>query len=225
MQVNSLVNAKRQVRNSEVTKKQILDAAEEEFARHGLSGTRTEEIAKGASVTTGMIYYYFINKEELYKNVLQRSIAELHEEFKQLNLDCLQADEALKSIVRTYIAYQAVYNKRGMILFQEVVQNQGKYLEKMNWQNIFVYVINVLKQGIAEGSFCQLDPILTTMQIFSICVFYFTFHENLKRLTPNLQLLSPEIIEQYTQEAINLILTGVLSVDRKLLPASKISSL
>ncbi|MFB2772613.1 TetR/AcrR family transcriptional regulator [Pelatocladus sp. BLCC-F211] len=206
MQLNSFAKTNRQVRNPEMTKKQILDAAEEEFARYGLSGTRIEEIAKGAGVTTGMIYYYFINKEELYKNVLQTPIAELHEELEQLNLDCLQAEEALKSIVQVYIAYAASHNKRGMILFQELVQNQGKYLEQMNWQNTFVYIINVLKRGIAEGSFRQLNPILTTIQIFSICVFYFTFHENLKRLTPNLQLLSPEIIEQYTQEVIKLFL-------------------
>jgi TetR/AcrR family transcriptional regulator len=47
------------VRDAEATKAQIIDAAEEEFAKHGLNGARTEAIAKGAGITTAMIYYYF----------------------------------------------------------------------------------------------------------------------------------------------------------------------
>lgn len=55
----------RQIRDAEVTQQQILDAAEIEFARHGLKGARLSAIAERASITTAMIHYYFENKEGL----------------------------------------------------------------------------------------------------------------------------------------------------------------
>jgi hypothetical protein len=39
-------------------------------------------------------------------------------------------------------------------------------------------------------------------------------HENLKHLEPDRDLLSPELIEQYTQAAINLVLRGVLHQEK-----------
>jgi TetR/AcrR family transcriptional regulator len=46
------------------------------------------------------------------------------------------------------------------------------------------------------------------------CVFYANGHENLKHLDPQRDLLSPELIEQYTQAAINLVLSGVLHQEK-----------
>ena len=202
-------NKPRQVRDAEVTKRQILDAAEAEFSRNGLSGARTEAIAKGAGVTTAMIYYYFESKEGLYQAVLQRPAVEMHEWFGQLNLDSLPPEEALKLVVKEAIAYETAHPQRGMLWFQEANQNQGKYFKLGNWQDNFAYLIEILERGMAEGCFRQIDPFLVTLQIAGVCTFYFNAHENLKHIRPDLQLLSPEMIEQYTQQAVNLILAGV----------------
>jgi TetR/AcrR family transcriptional regulator len=202
-------NKPRQVRDPEATKAQILDAAESEFAKHGLSGARTEAIAKGAGVTTAMIYYYFQSKEGLYQVVLQRPAAEMHDALGRLNLDSLAPLEALKALVREAIAYEAFHPHRGMLWFQEANQNQGKYFKQGNWQKTFAHITKVLERGVAEGIFRQIDPFLTTLQIAGICTFYFNAHENIKHVTPDVDRLSPEMIEKYTQEATNLILAGV----------------
>ncbi|AFY35107.1 TetR/AcrR family transcriptional regulator [Calothrix sp. PCC 7507] len=202
-------NKPRQVRDAEATKKYILDAAEVEFAKRGLSGARTEAIAKGAGVTTAMIYYYFQSKEGLYQAVLQRPAVEMHAGFKQLNLDQFPPEEALKILVKEAIAYEAAHPHRGMLWFQEANQNQGKYFKQGNWQENFKYLINILERGMAEGCFRQIDPFLTTLHIIGICNLYFNAYENIKHTRPDLQLLSPEMIEQHTQAAINFILAGV----------------
>ncbi|NES79460.1 MULTISPECIES: hypothetical protein [unclassified Okeania] len=49
-----------------------------------------------------------------------------------------------------------------------------------------------------------------SINILGICVFYFDAQENLSYLKPDRQLLSQEMIEKQTQEAINLVLGGVL---------------
>ncbi len=205
----------RQVRDSEATKAQILDAAEAEFAKHGLSGARMEAIAKGTGVTTAMIYYYFDSKEGLYKAVLQRPATEMQEMLQELNLEQLPAEEALKKAIRAAIAYEAAHPQRGMLWFQEAYQTQGKYFKLGNWQETFAHFIKVLERGMAEETFRQIDPFLISIQIAGVCTFYFNAHENIKHLTPDVDRLSPEMIERYTQEAVNLILTGVRSPNKQ----------
>jgi len=50
----------------------ILKAARQEFAQMGFQGARMSHIAKNAKVNKALIHYYFKNKENLYKEVLQR---------------------------------------------------------------------------------------------------------------------------------------------------------
>ena len=48
----------------------LLEAAREEFARHGLTGARVDAIAARTKTAKRMIYYYFGGKEQLYMAVL-----------------------------------------------------------------------------------------------------------------------------------------------------------
>lgn len=55
-------------------KEEILQAAEEEFARNGYEGANISRIAKQVGVTHVLLYYHFQNKENLFAEVLQRKI-------------------------------------------------------------------------------------------------------------------------------------------------------
>ncbi|NMF66631.1 TetR/AcrR family transcriptional regulator [Brasilonema octagenarum UFV-E1] len=202
---------KRAIRDAEATKQQILDAAEVEFAKLGLFGARTEAIANSAKVAPRMIYYYFQSKEGLYQAVLQRPATQFQQILEQLNLEQLPAPEALRIFLQTIIAYEISHRYRGMLLFQEANQNQGKYFQLTSWQEPIGYITQILEKGMQEGVFCKLDPYMTTLTIAGVCVFYANAYENLKHLTPDVELLSSEMIEQYTQAAVNLVLKGVLS--------------
>lgn len=57
-------------------REEILAAAEEEFARNGYEGANICRIAKRVGVTHVLIYYHFQNKENLFREVLQRKIEE-----------------------------------------------------------------------------------------------------------------------------------------------------
>ena len=97
-----------------------------------------------------------------------------------------------------------------MLWFYEAIQNQGKYGQLSGWQKSFWNITKILERGIAEGVFRPIEPFLTTVNILGVCTFYFNAYENLKYVDPNRQLLSPEMIEQQTHAAIDLILTGVM---------------
>lgn len=56
------------------TRDDILDAAESLFARRGFRATTIKEIAAEAGVNSALLYYYFADKETLYKAMLSRLI-------------------------------------------------------------------------------------------------------------------------------------------------------
>jgi AcrR family transcriptional regulator len=63
-------------RNPERTRERILSAALKEFAAHGFAGARVDAIARRAAINKRMLYHYFGDKEDLFKAVLRRKIAE-----------------------------------------------------------------------------------------------------------------------------------------------------
>src|SRR5262250_2452604 len=54
----------------ELSRAAILQAAVREFAREGVAGARTDAIARAAGVNKALLYYYFEDKEALYRAVL-----------------------------------------------------------------------------------------------------------------------------------------------------------
>jgi TetR/AcrR family transcriptional regulator len=196
-----------------MTQQQILDAAEQEFSRHGLNGARMSAIAERAKVTTATLHYYFENKERLYKAVLQRPVDEVQALLEQFDFNSLSAEAALKQIIQIAIANEAKNPQRQMLWFQESSQNQGAYFKQCNVLSLHEHLLRVLERGIAEGCFRPLQPFLALTHILSVCLFYFTVHENWKHLTPEINRLSPEMIEEHTQEAIAFILAGVKRSD------------
>ena len=206
--------AAKQTRDPEATKAQILDAAEEEFARFGLNGARTEAIAAKTGVTKAMIYYYFGSKEALYQAVLSRPFDDFKTIFEQLPLETLPAEEALITLINTGIDYEVAHPYQQMILFQEANQNQGKFFREVGLQSVFAGIVQILERGMADGTFRQLDPWFTAIQIGGVVSFYFTTYENMKHITPTADFRDPAMVERHRKEAIAFILAGVKATSK-----------
>jgi TetR/AcrR family transcriptional regulator len=63
-------------RNAAETKRRLLDAAEREFAAKGYAGARLRDVAQAAGVQQALIHHYFVDKDGLYRAVLDRALAE-----------------------------------------------------------------------------------------------------------------------------------------------------
>lgn len=59
------------------TRNLILDAAERLFAEQGFARTPIKQIGREAGVNSALLYYYFADKDRLYREVLQRFIDRL----------------------------------------------------------------------------------------------------------------------------------------------------
>jgi AcrR family transcriptional regulator len=61
-------------RDPEAKRQQLLDAALVEFAAHGISGARMDQVAKRAGCSAGLAYTYFKGKDELFDAVYEQIV-------------------------------------------------------------------------------------------------------------------------------------------------------
>ena len=76
----------------------ILQIAREIFAAKGLSGARIAEISAKTKTSKRMIYYYFGDKEGLYRAVLEEAYQEMRRSEDALDLAHVPPVEALRQL-------------------------------------------------------------------------------------------------------------------------------
>ena len=64
--------ARRTKEDAQRTRERILDMAEREFQRRGVSRTSLEQVARAAGVTRGAVYWHFRNKADLFNAMMNR---------------------------------------------------------------------------------------------------------------------------------------------------------
>jgi AcrR family transcriptional regulator len=57
----------------------LLDAARDEFARHGLERARVEDISRRAGVSKGAFYLHFATKEDAFREIVSRFLGALED--------------------------------------------------------------------------------------------------------------------------------------------------
>lgn len=113
----------------DAVKADILRAATEEFAAHGLAGGRIDEIARKTEASKRMIYYYFGDKEGLYQSVLENVYLTLRENEDALEVETLEPVAALKRLVEaTFDAHAAMPQFIRLVMIENI--HNAAYLRK-----------------------------------------------------------------------------------------------
>ena len=84
---------------------QILSAAQKHFAMYGLEKSTMREIASDLNISKGALYYYFSDKEQLYKAVVEKE----QEEFIHLLTEKLSLMSDPKTMLLVYIEIRMKY--------------------------------------------------------------------------------------------------------------------
>src|SRR3989442_2087238 len=82
-------------------REQVLDAALEVFAEHGLSGASTDEIARKAGISQPYLFRLFRTKKELFITSVERCFRETRETFEQA-AEGKTGQEALEAMGEAY---------------------------------------------------------------------------------------------------------------------------
>jgi AcrR family transcriptional regulator len=85
-------------RDRDRTQSEILAVATREFAEHGFSGARVDEIAERTRTTKRMLYYYFGSKQGLFVAVLERAYAQIREAERVVDVEHLDPVSAIRRL-------------------------------------------------------------------------------------------------------------------------------
>jgi AcrR family transcriptional regulator len=158
------------------TRTEILDVATAEFAEHGLSGSRVDEIAECTRTSKRMIYYHFKSKDGLYRAVLERMYEGIRTLDSQVDVDSLSPREAIRRI--TEITFDH-HSDDPQFVRLVVVENihQAHSLMKMpriraRNAGVITLLQRVLDRGQADGSIRrEVTALDLHMLISALCFF------------------------------------------------------
>jgi len=202
----------------EQSRKAILKAAVHEFAREGVSGARTDGIARSAGVNKALLYYYFKDKEGLYQAVLDQVFSGVRSAIHNALSQNLPPREKLASYVCAhfdYIASNPLYPRIVQAEFLQAGRDPSRLerIAKHYFRPVFLELSALLKEGEQSGEFRRVDPIHFIPSMISVIVFYFNTAPIMKLMT-GADPMSPERLAERRNAIIDFI-SAALLIDGK----------
>lgn len=168
--------AKGRKNNPEKTRESILQAAVDEFVRHGLSGARVDAIAERTHTSKRMIYYYFASKEQLYLAVLEKLYGDIRNTEGKLHLGELGPLEAIRRLIEfTFDHHDRNVDFVRIVSIENI--HQGEHIRRSEViptlnNSVLQAIADILRRGEATGLFRSgLDPLDIHMLISSFCFY------------------------------------------------------
>lgn len=153
------VELKKRSRRKAERPAEILDAAYEEFVKHGYAATRLEDVAARAGVTKGTIYFYFDTKERVFEEMVRHKshafLPELQAYTRRLTGSHAERLRALIVFTYSHIAEDRTARETMRFLISEGVRFPG-LVDRHNAefvQPIIQTFQSVIDAGVAAGEF------------------------------------------------------------------------
>jgi AcrR family transcriptional regulator len=192
----------------------ILAAARDEFAEFGLGGARMDRIAERAGVNKRLIYYYFEDKEQLFRAVLEQAYFDIRENERKLNLLGLKPADAVRRLVEFTWQYY-LDHPEFITLLNSANLHRARHLEgsdhvrEMN-SPLIATLGEVLERGRKEGSFRGgVDPVQLYVSIAALSYFYLSNSHTLSAIFGR-DLLSAKARNERLAHMCDVILGYVL---------------
>jgi AcrR family transcriptional regulator len=201
---------RKQVRDADRTRANVLAAATVEFAEHGFGGARIDRIARRAGANKQLIYYYFGSKEKLYVAVLDSAYAGIRSAEAELHLADLNPvrgiteltlftwryhveNPTLVSLVRTENLHKAKYLKRS----RAITRLNPPLIEMM---------AELLRRGAERGDFREdTDPLDVYLTIAGLAIYYLANHWTLETNFGR-PLMKPERLAAWGDHIVDVVL-------------------
>lgn len=141
------------------TRRRILDAALDVFARKGYHDTRTDEIAEASGTSKGSLYFHFASKQNIFLALIDelagRLAANLEEAIAREDDGIRRVDAALRVCLDTFGRY---HHLAKIFLVQAVGLGAAFEEKRMEINSHFAGLIQEhLEQAVAEGDIPPID--------------------------------------------------------------------
>ena len=199
------------------SKQAILKAALAEFASQGIAGARTDAIADAAGVNKALLYYYFEDKEGLYRAVLESVLSGLIERERDVFSAPGSALDKIVNYAVTHFDYIAETPSFSRIVQAEMMRaSVGKsphiqFISEKYFRKIMEWLMATLQEGMRRGEIRAVDPPNTIISLLGLTVFYFVSTPAARALG-RLDPLSPEALRNRRAALIDHV-TAILKPD------------
>lgn len=146
-------------KEADVRRQELLDIGFELYMQNGISGLNIKEIVSKANVATGLFYYYFKSKEEFVEEAINNFLIKRMEGIKgTLNSSELTPVKKVQIALKEFWEYSEImlpYKDNSIFYTEQHYALTNKLLEQM-----YPFVLNTIKEGVAENIFHVSDPSL-----------------------------------------------------------------
>ncbi|MFC1729051.1 TetR/AcrR family transcriptional regulator [candidate division KSB1 bacterium] len=149
------------------SREKIIDAAIEVYAEKGKHGVRMEEIADAAGINKAMVYYYFGNRNNLYRSVLKsvflRMFTMIGTKFEYALKEITDPCERIRYVSRLYSRVFAENQDYVRIILEAVTASSNEVrqvIEEIQREKQLVrpeFLMSMLKDGIDREIFKRID--------------------------------------------------------------------
>jgi len=174
-------------RDAERSRIAILAAARDEFAEFGLGGARVDRIAERADVNKRLLYYYFDNKDTLFRAVLEEAYGHIRAAEQQLHLADLPPADAVRTLTEFTWSYYLAHPEFLTLLNSENL-HRARHLQASTRapalnSPLIQTLADVLERGCRTGVFRPgLDPLQLYISIAGLAYFYLSNNHTLSAI-------------------------------------------
>ncbi len=157
------IRLSRKERERERTRRDILDAALQVFGQAGYHQACMEDVAREAGFSTGALYNYFRNKEDIFVSLVRRVFGELESQFTS----ALEKPGSFHDGLQQFLDTVAEFSEHNIVAFRFMMAAEAQppvASEQLHKDMIggFFRMIDALsglmERGIDEGALREQDP-------------------------------------------------------------------
>ena len=150
-----------EVSTANEAEKRLLASALGLFSEKGYEGTSIREIIERAGVTRPVLYYYFENKEHLFRKLVESRFVELVEDMERAlhGVDVLQ--DKLKTVIVNIFEHAERSPQVVRLIFHTFFapRHQAPKLDKDNlWESRYSKILDIMREGVESGEFAGRHP-------------------------------------------------------------------
>ena len=166
----------RDVKDPEIRRAEIMDAAMLLFMEKGYTNTTTQDIVDKVNISRGLLYYHFKNKEDILYCLVERYSEKLLREIHVIiNDDDKTAIEKIRAFIDATIISTDNVSAEGTELQKTVDLKENRYmLDKLSHkliEKLTIYFERIINQGISEKVFSVKYPSETAEFLMTAYVF------------------------------------------------------
>ena len=166
----------RDVKEPEIRRTEIMDAAMILFMEKGYTNTTTQDIVDKVNISRGLLYYHFKNKEDSLYCLVERYSERLLKDIYSIVYDeDKTAIEKIRSFIDITIISSQNITVEDTVLQKTVELKENQYMiDKLSHklvEKLTVYFEKIINKGIAEKNFSVKYPAETAEFLMTAYVF------------------------------------------------------